>query len=76
MFSYKALIRSELEKASLYRTLACYYEYRNRQLHECYNEKHYACVEKLAELIRNFGDPFSEEPAPGHQPGKLRPLGI
>jgi hypothetical protein len=58
----KHWIREELEKASLYGTLADYYRYQNPQLHECYYEMHVAAVRKLADLVRLYGDPYGGKP--------------
>lgn len=70
----KELLKAELEKASLYGTLAKYYEYQNPELHCLYYRKHYDCVCKIVDCINRYGDPYDCPPPYVSGPGPALPL--
>jgi hypothetical protein len=48
----------EIERASLYGMLASYYQFTNPALSMHYAHKYNECVEKLAQFVEYYGDPY------------------
>lgn len=55
----------EWKKASLYRMLARFHQFTNRDLYDRYNELYNASARKLADAVHAYGDPFHDGGTPG-----------